>query len=341
MSASHLPGYDIIPDIHGDYGRLCDTLDHLGYAVIAGVWRHPAGRQAAILGDFIDLLGEKVPAWEDDTVKVVDTVRAMVESGSAVAIMGNHELNALLYHEPGANKHGKECDGALCSHPKESFMRHHSPDNCRQHTSFLEAYPDVSSRRAVLDWFLELPVFLDLGAIRLVHACWDPASIAVIARCCPGGRLRREQLAEIALEQSELARAIETVMKGPEVRLPDGYEFHDFKGKSRRHVRLGWWGTKGGTWRATALSVPDVMQLPDTSVPEVHLGRLYPESGVPVFVGHYKITGSPRIEGTNALCLDYVKTPCAYRWSAGEQELHAHNLVTVPLRVRAPEAEPA
>jgi hypothetical protein len=56
-----MPGYDIIPDPHGDHGRLRRTLDHLGYVETAGAPRHPAGRQAAFLGDFIDLLGTKAP----------------------------------------------------------------------------------------------------------------------------------------------------------------------------------------------------------------------------------------------------------------------------------------
>lgn len=339
MNASHVPGYDIIPDLHGDIGRLRRTLEHLGYRRAEGVWRHPGGRKAAFLGDFIDLLGDKAPsAWEVDTRAVIETVCGMIHAGSAVAIMGNHELNALLYHEPGLSKTGALCDGARCGHAPGPFLRDHTAKNRGQHESFLDAYPDPAQRRWVLDWFLDLPVFLDLGGVRLVHACWDPASIAVIARRCPGARLRRADLAEVALESSAFARAVETVMKGPEVPLPEGLVFLDYGRNPRSHVRLAWWGGEGTTWRSAALSVPDLSQLPDTPVPAEHMGSLVPADQPPVLVGHYKMPGQPVLgpEATKAACLDFLETPCAYRWSTGERSLRAANLVTVPRWSDAP-----
>ena len=51
-----------------------------------GCWRHP-DRQVIFLGDFIDR-GPKIP-------EVLEIVRPMVEQGAALAVMGNHELNAI------------------------------------------------------------------------------------------------------------------------------------------------------------------------------------------------------------------------------------------------------
>jgi hypothetical protein len=269
---------------------------------------------------------------------VIETVRSMVWAGSAVAIMGNHELNALFYHEPGLSKTGATCDGAACDHAPGPFMRDHTEKNRGQHQSFLEAYPDVIERKEVLDWFPELPVFLDLSGIRLVHACWDQASIDVIARQCPDGRLRREHLADVALERSDLARAVETVMKGPEVPLPEGVEFHDYGGNLRQHVRLGWWGGEGATWRDAALSVPDTSELPNTLVPPELLSSSLSADAPLVLVGHYKMPGLPSIgpNAKQAACLDFLGAPCAYRWSVGERDLHADNLITIP-RARSEE----
>ena len=90
--------YDIIPDIHADIDRLTQTLSTLGYAPGSEAWAHPEGRIAAFLGDFIDMGRANRP--------VLTLVRAMRDQGHAVAIMGNHVLNALLYHRRGMNADG-------------------------------------------------------------------------------------------------------------------------------------------------------------------------------------------------------------------------------------------
>lgn len=81
-------GYDVIGDIHGHSDKLDALLRKLGYRMHDGAWRHPE-RQAVFVGDFIDR-GTK-------GVEVVRTVRAMVDAGSALAVMGNHEFNAVAW----------------------------------------------------------------------------------------------------------------------------------------------------------------------------------------------------------------------------------------------------
>ena len=49
-----MPGFDIIGDIHGQADALDRLLDLLGYRLSDGVRRHPDGRRAVFLGDFID-----------------------------------------------------------------------------------------------------------------------------------------------------------------------------------------------------------------------------------------------------------------------------------------------
>lgn len=82
---------DIIPDIHADIDRLTRTLSHLGYRETDECWFHPEVRTAAFLGDFIDV--------GTQNAAVISLVRAMERHGQAIAVMGNHELNALLYHQ--------------------------------------------------------------------------------------------------------------------------------------------------------------------------------------------------------------------------------------------------
>ena len=156
--------YDIIPDIHADMDRLTQTLLSLGYVADRAAWAHPEGRIAVFLGDFIDI-GRANRA-------VLNLVRAMCDQRSAVAIMGNHELNALLYHQPGLNADGTD----------DGFMRAHSAKNMAQHQTFLDEFPVGHPDTArMLDWFLMLPLFLDLDGLRLVHACWDDTRVATKA----------------------------------------------------------------------------------------------------------------------------------------------------------------
>lgn len=77
---THLTGpFDIIGDIHGCSAELESLLGKLGYA--DGV--HPGGRTAVFVGDLVDR-GPDSPA-------VLRRVMAMVKSGNALCVPGNHE----------------------------------------------------------------------------------------------------------------------------------------------------------------------------------------------------------------------------------------------------------
>ena len=62
--------YDIIPDIHGQAGKLKSALTSLGYEQKNGAWRHTDPKRTCVfLGDFID----RGP----DNEAVIDIVRCM------------------------------------------------------------------------------------------------------------------------------------------------------------------------------------------------------------------------------------------------------------------------
>ena len=279
---------DIIPDIHADIDRLTRTLSHLGYRETDECWFHPEVRTAAFLGDFIDV--------GTQNAAVISLVRAMERHGQAIAVMGNHELNALLYHQQGENPDA----------PSDGYMRAHSEDNTRQHQTFLNEFPVGDTRTAeVLDWFMTLPLFVDLPGARLIHAFWDDVGIELIRRRTVDRRLRRCDLQELAFEKdgTAFARAVLLSLKGPETELPAGVSFRDRSGQQRTAVRLKWWQTQGNTWRAAALSVPAPEELPDTPLPETEQGQFYNIAEKPVFFGHYKLIGQPTLDAPNALCL--------------------------------------
>ena len=80
--------YDIIGDIHGYCSKLKELLKKMHYEEINGVWRHPE-RKAIFVGDYID----RGPEIRES----LHLIRNMVEANAAIALMGNHEYNALSY----------------------------------------------------------------------------------------------------------------------------------------------------------------------------------------------------------------------------------------------------
>lgn len=109
-------GFDVIGDVHGHAAELTILLKRMGYQETNGVLRHPEGRRVVFLGDFIDR-GPEIR-------RTLEIVRGMVEAGSALAVMGNHELNALHYTMPDPVL--REEDGG----PK--WLRSHSESHRRQ-----------------------------------------------------------------------------------------------------------------------------------------------------------------------------------------------------------------
>ncbi|MFJ4079096.1 polynucleotide kinase-phosphatase [Streptomyces iakyrus] len=91
---THLTGpFDIIGDIHGCAAELEALLGKLGY--VDGV--HPEGRTAVFVGDLVD----RGP----DSPGVLRRVMAMVKSGNALCVPGNHE-----------NKYGRYLRGRKVQH---------------------------------------------------------------------------------------------------------------------------------------------------------------------------------------------------------------------------------
>ena len=296
----HLTQTIVIPDLHADPDRLEASLR-----------LSQAGDRIAFLGDFIDA-GRSVPRPDD--AAVLDRVMALVETGTAVGVMGNHELNALLFHRIDA-------DGVP--------LRARDAKNAAQHRSFCARF-GIGTQEALdrTAWFLTLPLWLDLDGLRLVHACWDPDAIATIAARRPDGRLREGDLEEVARKETPFAKAVELLVSGPEIPLPPGIGFQDAAGHYRSHVRIAWWRSDARTWRDAALSVPDPDVLPDTAIEMAHDFSFYGPEEPPVLVGHYKMQGQPRIEGPNAVCLDYPKAPRVYWWT-GEEALRHDGLQPV------------
>lgn len=303
--------YDVIGDIHGHAAKLERLLERLGYAPEGERgYRPPAGRRAAFVGDLIDRGPEQI--------RVYRIVRSMVEAGHAVCAMGNHEWNAIGWAEQ-SHKHAGQ------------FLREHNEKNLKLHAAFLRQVGQGSPlHQEMVEWFRSLPPFLELDGLRVVHAWWHQPYVDAIRVAWPDGTRLSDEVLHAACDRgSPLWEAVEGVMKGLEVDLPPGCSYRDHAGIERSRSRTKW-------WVGQAPSIRDVLLLEDedlAGVPDHPLPADYPGGGdarVPTIIGHYWMSGTPRLLAPNVACVDFSAAAhgplVAYRWD-GEKQLSASNFV--------------
>lgn len=316
-----MTAYDIIGDVHGCADKLTTLLKTLGYAHSDGAYRHPQQRQVVFVGDLID----RGPSQ----LESVAIPRAMVEHGTAQMVIGNHEFNAVAF----ATRTADDTD----------WCRPHSAKNRGQHQAFLSAVEFGSgTHRSTLDWFMSLPLWLDLGGVRVVHACWHDGSIEHLRKHVGAhGGLTDQLVRDGTTKGHPSYLAIETVLKGPELDL-GGYRYTDKDGHERTDGRVAWWKTGATTLRDIVRLDPSwpvcdpngerVDELPETSLTDI-AGSVppYPDDAPPVLFGHYWFTDNDEKPSTsNTACVDFSAVKggdlVAYRWD-GEPTLHAENFV--------------
>jgi len=295
-------GYDVIGDVHGHADPLTALLATMDYVERDGVWTHDE-RQAIFVGDLIDR-GPK-------QIESVRIARAMVEAGSAQIVLGNHEFNAVAFATPDGNG---------------DHLRPHSEKNKKQHAEFIEAVgfgTDVHCE--MIEWFMTIPLWLDLGGLRVVHACWSSDHIDHLRPVVgENDNLTDELVVTASTKEHASYDAIETVLKGPEVGL-DGLHYRDKDGHVRDRARIAWWDGSA-TSLAMAAMIPggstihdtncQPASLPDTPIADEDLIRL--GSGAPVVFGHYWWSGDRGITSDRAVCVDFSIAKegelVAYRW---------------------------
>lgn len=305
---SNLSAFDLIGDLHGNAGLLRDLLTQMGYRELDGVWRHPS-RTAIFVGDLIDR-GRSIR----ETLAIV---RGMVTAGAALAVLGNHEFDALRYH----------FDPVRHSHLRTQLAATHAQfaDHNEEWQSWLE-------------WFRTLPFALDLGVIRVVHACWNNDA-AQSLRVLPSP-LDDNSLRLLDDPNSKEGRAVELLLNGVRLVLPDDLFVMTYRGVPMNWMRAKWWiSTAGQFYDDLAFPELDVVPRKSVILPKIDSATPagvfdgYPASAAPVFFGHYSLPrdATPHPLASNAACLDYSVWKggplVAYRWD-GERELSADKFIT-------------
>lgn len=300
--------YDIIGDVHGQAGMLKDLLKQMGYTAGNGVYSHPE-RKVIFVGDFIN----RGP----NPRMTISLVRSMVESNRAMAILGNHEINAIYYSF--LDKKGKHLS------KRWSRLRLDLDSTLREfagHAGEWESH---------IKWMRSLPMFLDLGKIRIAHACWREKNIRLLKENLPEQKLKRSFLKLVGKNNSNVANAFWETCKGIDFQLPKDLLIFDSKGQPHRSFRSKWWVNPVGlTFRS--LSFESRFDLPDYTIPEEIIVPVkpYPPDDPIVFFGHYCMKNGPNIISDNLCCLDSCVSRngrlTAYRWY-GEEKIKAENLI--------------
>lgn len=298
--------YDIIGDIHGHVNDLLNLLKKMGYGLSERGHFYHSDRQAIFVGDYIDR--------GKHSKEVVQLVRAMQESESAIALMGNHEYNAICFHTKGSSG---------------EYLRPRTNQNIKQHCATLHSFGDDAFLNETLDWFKQLPLFYENEYFRVVHACWAPEKIEVLNQQFGGDQLKMELLEASTLKGNDLYEAVEIVLKGRELDLPFEQSFLDSDGHVRNQVRVKWWeNPEGKTYLAYAVNKFESAAAEKLNVPiPSYLQAIppYPILQKPVFFGHYWLSEeTPKLQNQKVCCLDYSIAKAgklvAYRFD-GEKEL--------------------
>ncbi|MBS7326805.1 MAG: metallophosphoesterase [Thiopseudomonas sp.] len=283
-------GYDIIGDVHGCADALERLLHLLGYRRQGGVWQHPQ-RMAVFLGDIID----RGPHIRHS----LDIVRSMVERGHAHSVMGNHEYYALAWHT------------AAPSSSRQLFVRDHTSRHAGLWQATAEAFADHPQEwQDYLDWFAALPLFIDGGRFRVVHACWDRQLVAGVQQQFGGGQVDRAFVQASADPDSFAHQVFNRLLRGINLPLPGGLSVTGQDGLLRTSFRARFWEEEQAPQTYAELAFqPDPIpaDAAATRLPrDLYRQLVQHEARDPLlFVGHYWRDGEPALIRPNLACLDY------------------------------------
>ena len=209
---------DLVGDIHGELDTLKTLMEHLGYSPKG---HHPQGRTLVFLGDLID----RGP----DSPGVVQLVADLMERGRALAVMGNHDLNA----------------AAELTKADNTWLMGHGPVHPSERT-----ISGDHDRTELIRFMKSLPIAGARDDLRVVHACWDDTALAMLEGASdPVTALREHRTkvkASLAPNADEVTRNLALQNQNPVKLLTSGPEKAATNpffagGKMRSEARDAWW----------------------------------------------------------------------------------------------------
>ncbi|WP_432481404.1 metallophosphoesterase [Moraxella sp. ZY200743] len=271
--------YDIIGDIHGQADKLQGLLSQLGYQHDGTSHIAPPNHMAIFVGDLIDR-GQL-------QLETLSIVFDMLDNHQALAVMGNHEYNAIGYAS--TDQAGKQI---YTPTPRQNEV----------HQAFLDAVGEGSPRhRYWLSRFFELPLWLEFDEFIVVHACYDARAIQALTPHLYNGRLSQNNFEKLP---KETRHHILKLLAGLQTTLPNDIYIKDSMGHLRQDIRIRWWENdlKQPIVKLSAASNCDISDLPDDLVCPIDF---YLGTTKPIIIGHYWLTGEPLPLSSQVVCTDY------------------------------------
>lgn len=273
-----------VSDIHGQLKKIKALVENC-----------PPSTTVLVVGDLIDNSMENQP----DHKGTINHIKQMVDQGIGNCLMGNHELNAIGWSL-------KKEDGTYC--------RPHTIDsNRKQHESFLKDFPfGTREYLDTIEWFKTLPIFVETDTYRAVHACWDSDSIDVVRKYTNADNsIKTEHWYHAFDKEHELYIALEVLLKGRELDLPQGLHYFDKTGTKRTRARLAWWSqpNESSTLYDLCQSIPDGASDIFKKYEALTVDTAYfSEPDKLTLIGHYTLPspkGMPERLSQKVLCLDF------------------------------------
>jgi hypothetical protein len=292
---------DFIGDIHGHFDALMQLFEKMEYVINDGICTHPE-RFPVFIGDYIDR-GPKI-------FETVEFVKKMQDTGNAIALMGNHELNFLELHH-------KDSEG--------NFFRSQTKRSQVEETLAAFEGKDLNS---YLAWMAQLPIAIESEHFRAVHAQWEVEAVENIKKSTID-RLDEKGL-RLAHSTPNLYKSIEILLKGKELKLPATLHYNDHGSQARVEARIKWWQPRKRTlFGEDFASLPEHMIDKDISTFNHDYEFYYEKKHIPVFFGHYWMDAKKvKLMSSNACCVDYSIAKegilVAYRHSIGQVLRNKH-----------------
>jgi hypothetical protein len=221
----------------------------------------------------------------------------MVEAGQAHCIMGNHEFNALGWSTP-----------ALPGSHKQ-FVREHTPRHARLLEETLSQFDQhPQDWHDFLAWFYTMPLFIDAGRFRMVHACWDAGLIEPLRAQYSDGCIDEHFVQASAEPGSFASNVFDRLLRGTDMRLPHGLTLTGGDGLTRAFFRTKFWEDDPQTYGDVVFqpdALPDLVAKTPLSPLEKNALLRYGIDEPLLFVGHYWRSGNPAPIRPNLACLDY------------------------------------
>ncbi|MEZ8946221.1 metallophosphoesterase [Vibrio sp. 10N.222.54.B12] len=274
-----------IGDVHGQVEKLDELLSHY-------CWQE-GDAKLIFVGDLIDNSLESGA----EHLALLNKVKQWVDDGHALCLLGNHEFNAI---------------GWLLTDDKRNFCRDRTkPGNIKQHQLFIKQVgEDSAEHKKWVEWFKQLPLFLNFGDMTAIHACWHDQSIQRLRPYLnDDNSLKEEHWYDAFNTEHELYQLIEILLKGPEVTLPKGSSFLDKNGIERSQIRVAWWKNVYSVDNYQDLAVVSKEQR--ERIPTIKLAKgakKYNQAPlVPVVIGHYTLepTLFPQVLSSKVICVDF------------------------------------